>query len=120
MDTRLAEANSAPGRMSGRGRQRKFKLRSDVGVTDIHPDHHIRGMNIELDDEQAAALIKELHDIVENDPYPFSPRISTLRAILDEKLRPEPVLEPLPPPKHYAPPRATRATGLNSWRSRNL
>jgi hypothetical protein len=22
---------------------------------DIHPDHHIKGMNIELDDEQAAA-----------------------------------------------------------------
>jgi hypothetical protein len=45
-------------------------------------------------------LIKELHDIVENDPFPFSPRIRTLRAIL-EKLRPEPVREPLPPPKHY-------------------
>jgi hypothetical protein len=40
-----------------------------------------------LDDEETAALIKELHDIVENDPYPFSPRIRTLRAILG-KLRP--------------------------------
>jgi hypothetical protein len=41
-----------------------------------------------LDDEETAALIKELHDIVENDPYPFSPRICTLRAIL-AKLRPD-------------------------------
>jgi hypothetical protein len=49
-------------------------------------------------DEQAAALTQELHNIVENDRYPFSPRIRTLRAILG-KLRPEPVREPLPPPK---------------------
>jgi hypothetical protein len=68
-------------------------------------------MNIELDDDQAAALIKELHDIVENDPFPFSERIRTLRAVL-EKLRPEPVREPLPPPKHYVPPKATVA----KWR----
>ena len=72
------------------------------------PAHHIRGMDLELDDELAAALIKELAEIVEGDPYPFSPRISTLRAIL-EKLAPQPVREPLPPPKPYAPPRATRA-----------
>jgi hypothetical protein len=39
-------------------------------------------MNLELDDEQAAALIQELHDIVENDRYPFSPRIRMLREIL--------------------------------------
>jgi hypothetical protein len=35
-------------------------------------------MNLQLSDEQAAALDKELHDIVENDRYPFSPRIRTL------------------------------------------
>jgi hypothetical protein len=52
-------------------------------------------MNLELSDEEAAALTQELHDIVENDRYPFSPRIRTLRAILAE-LRPEPVREPLP------------------------
>src|SRR5690349_15729161 len=60
-----------------------------------------------LDEEETAALIKELHDIVENDPYPFSPRIRTLRAIL-AKLRPEPVREPMAPRKVYAPPRFTR------------
>jgi hypothetical protein len=62
-------------------------------------------MNLDLTDEEAAALTRELHDIIESDRYPFSPRIQTLRTIL-AKLRPEPVREPLPPPKVYAPPRA--------------
>jgi hypothetical protein len=52
--------------------------------------------HLDLADDEAAALTQELHDIVENDRYPFSPRIRTLRAIL-VKLRPEPVREPLPP-----------------------
>jgi hypothetical protein len=64
-------------------------------------------MNLALSEEEAAALIRELHDIVENDRYPFSPRIRTLRAIF-AKLRPEPIRERLPPPKVYAPPRALR------------
>ena len=64
--------------------------------------------HLDLSDEEAAALIKELADITENDRYPFSPRIQTLRAIL-AKLRPEPARAPLPPPKVYAPPRATAA-----------
>jgi hypothetical protein len=38
-------------------------------------------MHLDLSDEETAALIKEPHDIVENDPYSFSPRIRTLRAI---------------------------------------
>jgi hypothetical protein len=58
---------------------------------------------LDLTDDEAAALTVELHDIVENDRYPFSPRINTLRAIL-AKLRPEPVRKPLPPLKVYAPP----------------
>jgi hypothetical protein len=62
-------------------------------------------MHLDLTDEETAALTRELHDIVERDRYPFSPRIRTLRGIL-AKLRPEPVREPLPPPKVYAPPRA--------------
>jgi len=32
-------------------------------------------MNLELSDEETAALTQELHDTVENDRYPFSPRI---------------------------------------------
>jgi len=46
-------------------------------------------MHLELSDEAAAALTQELHDIIETDRYPFSPRIRTLRAVL-AKLRPEP------------------------------
>jgi hypothetical protein len=64
-------------------------------------------MTPDLTDEETAALIKELHEIIESDRYPFSPRIRTLRAIL-AKLRPEPVREPLPPPKVDAPPRFIR------------
>jgi hypothetical protein len=60
--------------------------------------------HLDLSDDEAAALTQELHDIFENDRYPFSPRIRTLRGIL-AKLRPEPAREPLPPPpKVYAPP----------------
>ena len=55
-------------------------------------------MNLDLSDEQAAALTKELDDITRNDRYSFSEHIRTLQAIL-AKLRPEPVREPLPPPK---------------------
>jgi hypothetical protein len=69
---------------------------------------HIGAMHLDLTDEEAAALTQELHDIVESDRYPLSPRIRTLRAILD-KLRPEPAREPLPPIKNYDPPRATAA-----------
>jgi hypothetical protein len=64
--------------------------------------------HLDLSDDEAAALIQELHDIVENDRYPFSPRIRTLRAIL-AKLRPEPARKPLPPLKVYASPRAAAA-----------
>jgi hypothetical protein len=60
-------------------------------------------MNLDLSDEETAALTQELHKIVENDRYPFSPSIRTLRAILGQ-LRPEPVREPLPPLKVYALP----------------
>jgi hypothetical protein len=74
-----------------------------LSLREGHPRPHIGAMNLELSDEEAAALTQELHEIVENDRYPFSPRIRTLRAIL-AKLRPEPVRKPLPPPKVYAPP----------------
>jgi len=60
-------------------------------------------MHLDLSDEEAAGLAEELHDIVESDRHPF-----TLRAIL-AKLRPEPVREPLPARKVYAPPRASLA-----------
>jgi len=64
-------------------------------------------MNLDLTDEEAAALIRELRGITDNDRYQFSERIRTLKAIL-AKLRPEPIREPLPPLKHDEPPRAGR------------
>jgi hypothetical protein len=68
---------------------------------------------LDLLNEETVALTQELHDVVESARYPFSARIRTRRAILN-KLRPEPVREPLAPRKHYEPPRA----GAKRWRSR--
>jgi len=62
-------------------------------------------MKSDLYDEQAAAPTS---DIIENDRWPFSPRIWMLKSIL-AKLRPEPVRQPLSPVKHHEPPRATAA-----------
>jgi hypothetical protein len=61
--------------------------------------HHIPGMNLELSDEQAAALAKELTAIIDGDRYFLSPRIRTLREIRN-MICPEPKREPLPEPKH--------------------
>ena len=69
---------------------------------------HIGVMNLDLTDAETEALIQELRGTINYDRYPFSPRIRSLRAILGT-LRPEPVREPLPPPKVYAPPRASTA-----------
>ena len=67
-------------------------------------------MYLDLTDDEAAALAQELHAIVEKDRYPLSPCMRTLKNIL-AKLRSEPLREPLPPPKVYAPPRAGAARG---------
>jgi hypothetical protein len=63
-------------------------------------------MNLDLNDDENTALIRELDRIIEDDRYPLSPRIMTLKAIRG-KLRPEPIRGLLPPPKVYEPPRAT-------------
>jgi hypothetical protein len=39
-------------------------------------------MNLELNDAQTEALIRELHSIIQNDRYPLSPRIVALKEIL--------------------------------------
>ena len=64
-------------------------------------------MNLDLTDEQAAALLKELSEIIDGERYFMSRRIRTLKEIR-AKIRPEPVREPLPPPPKHAPPRAIR------------
>jgi hypothetical protein len=61
-------------------------------------------MNLDLTDEQAAVLLRELDNIIDGDKYFLSPRIQTLKAIR-AKIRPEPERKPLPPLKHYEPPR---------------
>ena len=66
-------------------------------------------MNLDLTDEEAAALLRELDGIIDGDRYFLSPRIKTLKGIR-AKIRPDPVRESLPaPPKRYEPPRATAA-----------
>ena len=63
-------------------------------------------MPLDLTDEETTLLLREIDHIIDGDRYFLSPRVQTLKAIR-AKLRPEPVREPLPPPKVYAPPRAT-------------
>jgi hypothetical protein len=65
-------------------------------------------MTLDLTDEETAALASLLSRTIDDDRYPLSPRIQNLKGIL-AKVRPEPVREPLAPPKVYAPPRATAA-----------
>ena len=61
-------------------------------------------MNLDLTAEETTLLLKELDHTIENDRYPLSPRIRTLKAIR-AKIRPEPKREPPPPQKHYELPR---------------
>jgi hypothetical protein len=63
--------------------------------------------NLELTEVQKEALIRELSQIVQNDRYPFGPRIVALKEILGMP-RPEPERPPLPPRRYYEPPRGGR------------
>jgi hypothetical protein len=72
-------------------------------------------MTLDLSDDETAALTRLLTNTIDADRYPLSPRIRTLKAILG-KIRPEPLREPLPPLKHYEPPRATTARRRRSGR----
>jgi hypothetical protein len=55
-----------------------------------------------MTDEETAALGRVLRDTIDADRYPLSPRVQRLKGILN-KLRPQPVREPLPPLKRYEP-----------------
>jgi hypothetical protein len=92
-------------------RERKFGA-SGLAVHRLQPlvNHPMfEAMTLDLSDEEAAALLRELDHIIDSDRYFLSSRIKTLRAIR-AKIRPEPVREPLPPaPERYEPPRATSA-----------
>jgi hypothetical protein len=77
--------------------------------------------HLDLSDEEAAALIKELADITRNDRYPFSTRIQTLGAIL-AKLRPEPArnLAAAVIVKPFDPPVSRNTSIFESFRSHRL
>ena len=79
--------------------------------------------HLDLSDDEAAALVALLTSTIDGDRYPLSRRVRALKAIL-AKLRPEPVREPLPPPKVYAPPKATaesrRRAARRSPRNSNI
>ena len=47
-----------------------YDLRAVIAA--LRPSPHIGAMHLDLSDDEAAALTQELHDIVENDRYPFS------------------------------------------------
>jgi hypothetical protein len=63
-------------------------------------------MNLDLTDDETAALERLLSDAIDRDRYPLS-RVKMLKGIL-AKIRPEPKHEPLPPLQQYEPPRAGR------------
>ena len=66
-------------------------------------------MTLDLTDDETALLLKQLNSLIDGDRYFLCDRVNTLKAIR-AKIRPDPVREPLPPPpKQYAPPRASVA-----------
>jgi hypothetical protein len=68
---------------------------------------HLKGVELDLTDDETAALERLLSDAIDRDRYPLSPRVKTLKGIL-AKIKPERRPEPLPPIKHYEPPRTGR------------
>jgi hypothetical protein len=60
-------------------------------------------LHLDLTDEQADALLREIDAIIREDRYFLSPRIRALTAIRDQ-LRSPVTREPLPPLKSYEPP----------------
>jgi hypothetical protein len=73
------------------------------GLAGFGKPPYLREMMLDLTEEETDALGKLLSRTIDDDRYPLSPRVQTLRGILG-KIRPEPVRKPLPPPKVYAPP----------------
>jgi hypothetical protein len=54
----------------------------------VHYSPYLQSVNLDLTDEETPAITQGLHDIVENDGFPFSLLIRTLRDIL-AKISPE-------------------------------
>lgn len=60
-------------------------------------------MNLDLTDEEHAVMFRFVKRAMDEDHFPYAPRLDQLDAIV-VKLKPQPVREPVPPPKVYAPP----------------
>jgi hypothetical protein len=72
--------------------------------------NHIQRMNLDLTDDEAAALGRLLRQAIDEDRYPLPPRLAPLRAIL-EKLEPPKSRPELPPPlRAYDAPQRTAPT----------
>jgi hypothetical protein len=56
-----------------------------------------------LTNEERLALVSLLERTIRDDHYPLSPRIRTLKAILDKLVEQRPGDEPSPPQRRYAP-----------------
>jgi hypothetical protein len=54
-------------------------------------------MPLDLTDQDTAALVELLRDTIKSDRFPFSPRIKSLKRVLDKRDPPAP--RPEPPPK---------------------
>jgi hypothetical protein len=62
-----------------------------------------------LSGDEKLTLVAALKRLIDEDRYPLSPRVQTLTAILARLQPPKPAPVPLPPRRHYAPPRHTAA-----------
>jgi hypothetical protein len=71
---------------------------AEPGLAAVGKRTHLPVMMLDPTDEETDALAELLSRAIDEDRYPLSPRIQTLKAILS-KIRPEPVREPLPPRK---------------------
>jgi hypothetical protein len=92
---RVAAKKGPPGRVSS-VTQRQMRRAAAITTFPVMP-------SIELTEDQAAALLRALDEIIREDRYFLSPLIRALTAIRDQ-LRPPPVREPLPPLRNYEPP----------------
>jgi hypothetical protein len=69
---------------------------------------------IDLTDEEHAAVARALRKAIDEDQFPLSPRLKSLKSAL-AKLAPQPAKKPLPPPPK--PGRVIRGNGSTHWRS---
>jgi hypothetical protein len=62
-------------------------------------------MILELSDEEVAGLARHLRHTLDDDPFPFAPRLDPIKAVLEKLELPKPRPEPLPRLKPGGAPR---------------